>query len=170
MKLGAKRKQGNRHRRAGDRQRRLADPRKEANGDRDHRRDRAGRVVLGLELARVGRDQQRDRAQHDGGSDERMTEPCDQPGDPGTQPEHRKSPDTRDTRAGLLLPELPAALDADQQAAGERRPERERLMIPVRVQALCQTLDRQARIALDDLLLEHGRSPARHSCAVWTTR
>ena len=32
VELGAKRKQGNRHRRAGDRQRRLADPGKEADG------------------------------------------------------------------------------------------------------------------------------------------
>ena len=46
----AQRQQRDRHRRAGDRQPGLADPGEEADRERDHRRHRAGRIVLRLEL------------------------------------------------------------------------------------------------------------------------
>jgi hypothetical protein len=59
---------------------------------------------------------------------------ADQPGEAGDEPEQRKGPDARDPRTDSFAAQREAALDPDQQSAGERRPDREGLPVKARVQ------------------------------------
>jgi hypothetical protein len=50
-----------------------------------------------------------------------VTERGDEAGDPAAEPKDGEGAHTGHASAGLLVLQLPAALDPDQQTAGERR-------------------------------------------------
>jgi hypothetical protein len=59
---------------------------------------------------------------------------AEQAGDAAADPKDRERANARDPGAGLLVLELPAALDADQQSACKRRRDAQGLPIPAAVQ------------------------------------
>jgi hypothetical protein len=61
---------------------------------------------------------------------------ADQPGEAGDESQQRKGPDARDPRTDSFAAQREAALDPNQQSAGERRPDRERLPVKARVQLI----------------------------------
>jgi hypothetical protein len=87
-----------------------------------------------LQHSRISGDHDRNRTDDDRAAGDRMPEAADEPGDSAAEAEHRESPDAGYASARLLLSQFPAAFDADQQAAGERRSDAQRLPVPAGVQ------------------------------------
>ena len=154
VKLGPEREESDCDGGAGDGETGLADAGEEADGDRDDGRDRGRRVTLVLELARISGNHDCDGAGGDGRGDDGLPKLAEQARDAAAEAKHRESADPGNAGPGLLLTELPAALDPDQQTADECGRDAERLRLEV--QNELRKLDRKAGIALEDLHAELG--------------
>jgi hypothetical protein len=87
--------------------------------------------VPAFEHAGISDDHHCNGAGRDGRRDERMANRPDQTGDSARQAQDREGPHPRDARAGFFVLELPAALNADQQADGKAGADAKRLGNPV---------------------------------------
>jgi hypothetical protein len=96
-----------------------------------------------LELPGVGGDHHRDEADRNCCGDGGVAQGTEQAGDSAAEADDGEGADSGNAAAGLLFAQLPAALDSDQQPAGERRADRERLPVPAGVQlslSACQRM------------------------------